>query len=173
MFQDKWTELPDGGARAASKLRNYILEQGYPATDYPGPYADAINLIPAAIAAGMGELGKHGSLIHRTIGSSFCLAAVTTDMPLSIDSPDTFGADDFCTRCQACERVCPPDAIYSEKQMVRGVEKWYVDFDECISFFAESYSCGACIVACPWSKPGVAENLLHKMARKKARETAF
>ena len=158
------------GARAASKLRNYILEQGYPAKDYPGPYADAINLIPAAIEAGMGELGKHGSLIHRELGSSFRLAAVTTDMPLVADSPDSFGADDFCTRCQACERACPPDAIYSEKQLVRGVEKWYVDFDKCIPFFAESYSCGACIVACPWSKPGVAENLLMKIARRNARQ---
>ncbi|NCF18921.1 MAG: 4Fe-4S dicluster domain-containing protein [Haliea sp.] len=158
------------GARAVSKLRNYILEQGYPATTYPGPMADAINMVPAAIDCGLGELGKHGSLIHRELGSSFRLAALTTDLPLVTDSPDVFGVDAVCSRCQACERACPPRAIYSEKQMVRGTAKWYVDFDKCIPFFAEAYGCAACIAACPWSIPGVADNLLNKLARRKARE---
>lgn len=157
------------GARAVNKLRNYILEQGYSAKAYPGPMADAINLIPAAIDCGLGELGKHGSLINRKLGSSFRLAAVTTDMPLLISDPDTFGVDDVCHRCKACERACPPGAIFSEKQIVRGTEKWYVDFDKCIPFFAETYGCGACIVVCPWSVPGVADNLLVKMARQKNR----
>jgi len=127
-------------------------------------------MIPAAIDCGLGELGKHGSLIHRELGSSFRLAAVTTDMPLAVDKPDEFGVDDVCYSCRACENACPPDAIFQEKKMVRGVEKWYVDFDKCIPFFAETYGCGACIAACPWSIPGVADNLLVKMARRKARE---
>jgi epoxyqueuosine reductase QueG len=158
------------GSRAVSKLRNFVLQQGYPAEAHPGPMAHAINMIPAAIDCGLGELGKHGSLIHRELGASFRLAALTTDLPLAADSPDVFGVDDVCHRCQACERACPPDAIYSEKQMVRGEEKWYVDFDRCIPFFAESYGCAACIAVCPWSIPGVADNLLTKMARRKARE---
>jgi hypothetical protein len=40
--------------------------------DRPGPFV----LIPAAIKAGRGELGKHGSMIHPTFGSNFRLANV-------------------------------------------------------------------------------------------------
>ena len=116
-------------ARACRELRNYILSQDHFAKAFQGPYATALNFLPAAIAAGLGELGKHGSLINREYGSSFRLSAVTTDMPLVADSPDVFGADDFCMRCQACANACPPDAISNEKQLVRGIEKWYVNFD--------------------------------------------
>ena len=157
------------GARAANKLTNFIRELGYDAYAYPGPMADALSMMPAAIAAGMGELGKHGSLINRQFGSAFRLSAVTTDLPLDYDEADVFGADDFCLKCQVCRNACPPDAIYDEKQPVRGVEKWYVDFDKCIPYFGENYACGICIAVCPWSRPGIAENLIVKMARRKKR----
>jgi len=157
------------GAVAAEKLANYIRSQGYEATSHPGPTASALLMIPAAIEAGLGELGKHGSLINRKLGSSFRLSAVTTDMPLAHDVPDEFGGDEFCTRCQVCVDACPPDAIFNEKQWVRGDKKWYVDFDKCIPYFAETRGCGICIAVCPWSRPGVADNLVVKMARRRAR----
>lgn len=157
------------GARAVHELRNFILWQGHAATAYPGPRADALNMIPAALDCGFGELGKHGSIINRTYGSSFRLAALATDMPLLGDSADFLGVDDFCTKCQVCENACPPNAIYSDKQMVRGKEKWYVDFDKCIPFFAEAWGCGACIVKCPWSRPGVADKMVTKLTRKRER----
>lgn len=158
-------------ARACRKLRNYILEQGYFAKAYQGPYATALNFLPAAIAAGLGELGKHGSLINREYGSSFRLSAVTTDMPLAADAPDSFGADDFCMRCQACTNVCPPGAISNEKQMVRGVEKWYVDFDKCIPFFGEALGCAVCLSQCPWSRPGNSTNLIQKLQKLQKRKS--
>lgn len=156
-------------ARACRKLRNFILSQGYDAKAYQGPYATALNFLPAAIAAGFGELGKHGSLINREYGSSFRLSAVTTDMPLVADEPDEFGADDFCMRCQACANACPPDAIGNKKQMVRGVEKWYVDFDRCIPYFGEALGCALCLAVCPWSRPGNAGNLIEKMRKRERR----
>jgi Pyruvate/2-oxoacid:ferredoxin oxidoreductase delta subunit len=155
-------------ARAANTLRNYVREQGWPAESYPGPRADALNMIPPAIAAGMGELGKHGSLINRKYGASFRLAAVTTDLPLEADRPDVFGADDFCRNCRLCSSACPPEAIADHKQLVRGVEKWYVDFDRCIPYFADTKGCAICIAVCPWSRPGVADRLISKMAQRKA-----
>lgn len=155
-------------ARACRKLRNYILEQGYAAKAYQGPYATSLNMIPAAITAGLGELGKHGSMINREYGSSFRLSAVTTDMPLLADAPDTFGADDFCMRCKACANACPPDAISNEKQLVRGVNKWYVDFDKCIPYFGEALGCAMCLAICPWSRPGNSANLIDKLRRHKA-----
>ena len=159
-------------ARACRELRNFILGQGYFAKAYQGPYASALNMMPAAIAAGLGELGKHGSLINREHGSMFRLSAVTTDMPLVADEQDDFCADEFCTQCQVCARACPPDAISNEKYHVRGVEKWYVDFDKCIPYFGETLGCALCLAVCPWSKPGTAPRLAEKMLRRRARRAA-
>lgn len=156
------------GTRASYALANWIRAQGYNAKPFPGPCADALVLIPPAIASGLGELGKHGSLISRHFGSGVRLAAVTTDMPLAATKPDRFGADEFCSTCQVCTNACPPAAIVEHKQMVRGVERWYVDFDKCIPYFAESASCGICIAVCPWTRPNVRPKLLTTMARRLA-----
>lgn len=157
------------GTRAARALANFIQSQGYDARPHGGPMAGPILLIPAAIACGMGELGKHGSVINREFGSSFRLAGIMTDLPLLADEPDTFGADDFCASCQLCSTACPPDAIFSAKQMVRGVEKWFVDFDKCIPYFNDTQGCGICIAVCPWSRPGTAPRLAEKMTRRRER----
>jgi epoxyqueuosine reductase len=154
------------GTRASYALANWIRSQGYHASPYPGPAADALLLIPPAIASGLGELGKHGSLISRQFGAGVRLAGVTTDMPLVATAPDRFGADEFCLTCQICTRECPPAAIADHKQMVRGVERWYVDFDKCIPYFAESASCGICIAVCPWTRPDVRPKLTATMARR-------
>ncbi len=157
------------GARAAMRLANFIRAHGYDAQPHQGPWAGALNMIPAALACGFGELGKHGSIINRRLGSSFRLAAVTTALPLVADSPDEFGADAFCTRCQVCRNACPPDAISDLKQLVRGVEKWYVDFDKCIPYFNETYGCGICIAVCPWSAPGRAPKLAERWTVRRGR----
>lgn len=163
------------GTRASYSLANWIRSQGYNAKPYPGPSASALLLIPPAIAAGLGELGKHGSMISRHFGSGVRLAAVTTDMPLVAGSPDKFGGDEFCKVCQVCTNACPPSAILPDKQMVRGVERWYVDFDKCIPYFAETASCGICIAVCPWTRPDVRPKLLATMTQRllaKERTTA-
>jgi ferredoxin len=159
------------GDRAAKALADFIRGQGWEAEGHGGPIAGPLTMIPAALACGFGELGKHGSIINRTYGSSFRLAAVTTDLALLADSPDSFGADDFCASCQVCARACPPGAIAHTKQTVRGIEKWYVNFDKCVPYFNETYGCGICIAVCPWSLPGTASRLAEKMARRKAEKT--
>lgn len=156
-------------ARACREIRNYILSRGYYAKAWQGPYASALNMIPAAIDAGLGELGKHGSMINRELGARFRLSAVTTDMPLVADHKDEFGIDEYCMRCQACTKACPPEAISDEKQLVRGVDKWYVDFDKCIPYFGETLACGICLAICPWSRPGLPETILRKLKRRAQR----
>ena len=147
-------------------LANQIRERGHYAWAKTGPMTEDVLMIPPAIAAGLGELGKHGSMIHKQFGSNFRLSMVLTDLPLEADAPEVFGADLFCTSCQVCANACPPDAIAREKQMVRGTPKWYVDFDKCIPYFVDNKTCGICLVVCPWSRPGVADNLLAKMAKR-------
>ena len=157
------------GTRAARAVANFIQSQGYDAHPHGGPMAGPMLLIPPAIEAGLGELGKHGSMINRRFGSSFRLAGVMTDLPLVADAPAPFGSDDFCVNCQVCVNACPPDAIFREKQTVRGERKWFVDFDKCIPFFNDTQGCGICIARCPWSRPGVASNLADKLAARRAR----
>ena len=160
------------GARAAAHLANWVRDRGYHSQPHAGPWAGPVTLTPAALACGFGELGKHGNIINRQYGSSFRLSAVVTDLPLVADDAEEFGADDFCTRCQVCINACPVDAITDNKQIVRGVEKWYVDFDKCIPYFNETHGCGICIAVCPWSRPGAAARLAEKMLRRrKRRET--
>ena len=148
-------------------VANWICELGHYAAAKTGPNTEDVLMIPAAIAAGLGELGKHGSVIHRKLGANFRLSMVLTDLPLLSDEPDVFGADDFCMRCQVCSNACPPDAISHEKVMVRGEVKWFVDFDQCVPFFIDNKTCGICLAVCPWSRPGIADNLIVKMARKR------
>jgi epoxyqueuosine reductase len=160
------------GTRASFALANWIRSQGYNAQAYPGPSASALVLIPPAVASGLGELGKHGSLINRRFGSGMRLAGITTDMPLVPTAPDDFGADEFCSTCQICTNACPPGAISPQKQMVRGVERWYVDFDKCIPYFAETASCGICFATCPWTRPNVRPKLLATMERRRTPTTS-
>lgn len=159
------------GVRTAKALANVIRADGHDAVPHGGPMAYPMLLLPAAISAGLGELGKHGSLIHPTLGSNLRLAMVLTDIPLVPDTPQEFGADDFCRLCKSCADACPPEAIQHEKRMVRGVERWYVEFDKCLPFFNEHQGCAICLASCPWNRPGVAETLVRKLAVRRGRSS--
>ena len=159
-------------ANVAMKVANWLREQGWDAKPVTGPMVGDILLIPPALACGFGELGKHGSIINPKFGSAFRLAAVLTDAPFEQTTTQEYGIDDFCSRCRVCENACPPFAISQEKQLVRGAEKWYVDFDKCIPYFAETSGCAICIAVCPWSRPGVGPNLVKKIERRSKRKSA-
>jgi ferredoxin len=152
------------GTRVAKVVASWLRERGHDAFPYGGPMAGSFILIPAALAAGIGELGKHGSMIHPRFGSNFRLACVLTDVPLVADAPRSFGADAFCTNCRICIEACPPDAISDEKVLVRGEHRWYVDFDKCLPFFNENLGCALCLAVCPFSRPEVGPNLVAKLA---------
>jgi len=154
----------------AKRIAAWLQEEGWAARPVTGPMATSFTMIPAAIEAGFGELGKHGSIINPEFGASFRLSAVLTDAPFAPTARKDHGIDAFCAACRICEDACPPYAILPEKQTVRGDEKWYVDFDKCLPFFNEHQGCGICIAVCPWSRPGVGLNLAAKLARKAGRE---
>ena len=163
---DKYTK----GWVVSRPVADWIRRKGWRAEAHGGPMAGPVNMIPAALACGFGELGKHGSIINREFGSNFRLCGVFTDMPLVSDEPDDMAADDFCTGCQVCLKACPVDAISNLKTLVRGAEKWYVDFDKCFKYFAETSGCGICIAVCPWSYPGRAPLLAEKWTRRRERK---
>jgi epoxyqueuosine reductase QueG len=58
---------------------------------------------------------------------------------------------------------CPPQAIFDSKKMVRGIEKWYVNFDRCAPYFVANNSCGICLAVCPWTEPGRGKGISLRM----------
>ncbi len=154
-------------SRTAIRLAASIRQMGWPARAYGNPNSTDILHIPLAINAGLGQLGKHGSMISEEFGSNFRLAAVLTDLPLACDEPVDIGVDDLCLQCRRCVVDCPPDAIFDTKQLVRGTHKWYVDFDKCIPYFVKTNGCAICIEVCPWSVPNRGPSLSQKLLAKR------
>ncbi len=157
-------------SRIVIRLAAHIRSLGWRARAY-GESADLLH-IPLAINAGLGQLGKHGSVIGTAFGSNFRLASVLTDIPLALDGPVDIGVDDLCLGCQRCTIDCPADAISDTKLMVRGEKKWYVDFDKCVMYFVKTLGCGICIEVCPWSRPDRGPSLSATLLRKRAARSA-
>jgi epoxyqueuosine reductase len=55
---------------------------------------------------------------------------------------------------------------------VRGVKKWYVDFNKCVPYFAEHGGCAICLEVCPWSEPGRGFKLPEMLLAKRDARTA-
>ncbi len=157
-----------GTDRISAQVAQHIRDMGWDAEAAIHGFLQ----IPAAVEAGLGQLGKHGSMISKELGSMYRLGAVATNLPLVLDQPEDIGVDDFCAICSVCTTNCPPQAIFDTKQMIRGRERWYVDFDTCIPYFVENHGCGICIGVCPWSEPGRGEGFSLKMMARRAKLAA-
>lgn len=153
-----------------NQLAAYIRSLGWPAEAFA--LGRDILMIPSAIQAGLGELGKHGSMISREYGSNFRLTMVLTDLPMAVDKPADIGVQDVCATCQACTKLCPPGAISNSKAMVRGVEKWYVDYDKCSWYFLKTTGCSICVEVCPWSTPDKGFKLSEMILSKRNKTSA-
>lgn len=151
--------LDDLGVRLANQIggRGYRARMQANGGDIP--------LVPFAWLAGLGELGKHGSLISPELGSSFRLGAVTTDLPLTPDGPKDFGIDEVCAACNVCTRFCPGEAIKPEKETVAGVERWQVDRPACEPWFHKLYGCKICLMVCPFNARSVFAEAFKPTAR--------
>ena len=139
-----YDEAGDVGVEVA----RFIRDRGYPARGH-GFRFEQLAMIPHAEAAGLGELGKHGSLINRELGCSFRLSVVTTDLPLIVDAPVREGIEEFCASCNMCVKYCPGDAISHEKEDVRGTTRWVVDTEKCAPYWATYQACAICLTVCP------------------------
>jgi ferredoxin len=138
-------------AEVSTEIARHIREDlGYPATaHHNGSFQ--IQAIPVFYEVGFGELGRHGSLIHKDFGANFRPGMVSTDLPLAYDSPQEFGVQDYCMNCNLCRANCPGDAIPDDYIVTNGVKRWLTDIDKCypISRFREAY-CHICVDVCPY-----------------------
>jgi len=151
------------------RLAQYIRSFGYEAAGYgnDGP----LLMVPYAWLAGLGELGKHGSLITRELGSSLRLGAVSTALPLTpAPGPADFGVQDFCMSCDLCSKHCPGLAIPGEKQDVRGWRIWHVDTEACLPYFKKYDGCKLCLMVCPYNLQGAQKKDFHELAKELGRK---
>ncbi len=131
-------------------------------TTFPGIgtrwYVDTGPVMEKAWAerAGVGWLGKNGTIITRDMGSWVFLGVILVTEAFAYDEPAT----DQCGTCTLCLDACPTDAI---------VEPCVVDSRKCISYltiehrgaFAEGdgallgdwiFGCDICQDVCPWNQ---------------------
>ena len=153
-------------ATIAVTVAGYIRALGYSARAHIISNYQVL-CVPLAIDAGMGELGRHGLMITKELGSCLKLATVTTDLPLIHDLPVDIGVGEFCQDCKICAESCPSSAVpYGKKKVVRGVEKWCISPEACFTVWNETGTdCGVCVASCPWSKP---RTWFHNVARELA-----
>lgn len=142
------------GAWIATQLAAYIANLGYAATANHSRHYDLL-LVPAAVDAGLGEMGRFGYLITREIGPRVRLFAVTTDLPLVSDEPVDIGVEDFCSFCKKCARCCPSNSIPAgDQREVNGFVRWKLNAETCFGYWAKvGTDCNVCMRVCPWSHP--------------------
>jgi epoxyqueuosine reductase QueG len=136
-----------------ANLAAYIRELGYEAVQ------NRVQAMPAALAAGVGELGRNGMLITEKFGARVHLGdPILTNMPLIPDKPIDIGVEDFCKICRKCATTCPTNSISMEGKVVHnGVEKYKINWETCYRLRAYVLDfwevCLTCVTVCPYTKP--------------------
>jgi epoxyqueuosine reductase len=150
-IEDESTRVYLRCAEIATELAAQVRGMGYPAIAHHNGACE-VQAIPAMYAAGLGELGKHGSLIHPTYGASHRPGFVTTTMPLSASAPRIFGVQDVCLHCNLCANNCPADAIpRTEFVITEGVKRWVTDVEKCYVYSRlRPQYCHICVDVCPY-----------------------
>ncbi len=114
--------------------------------------------VPLAVAAGLGQAGRHGMLIAHELGSAVRIAKVLTNMPLEPDPPGPMEPHAFCGTCGVCAKACPAGAIPAGEpgEVSPGPcnreegNPWPVDAEACLRFWVErGESCALCQGVCP------------------------
>jgi len=149
------------GAVIANQVASYVANLGYSATANHLSRYDCV-LVPLAVDAGMGEMGRLGYLMTREFGPRQRLSAVTTDLPLVPDEPVDIGVEDFCRICRKCAVCCPSRSIpEGDPEKVNGSLRWKLNEMTCFDYWGKvGTDCNVCMRVCPWSH---SRTLPHRM----------
>jgi epoxyqueuosine reductase QueG len=86
---------------------SYPLDMGPEVKGFVGD----VSLRHAAVAAGLGVLGRHNLVINPRFGSRIVFTAILTGLPLSSDPPVR---EELCDQCGLCVEGCPAQALDEE-----------------------------------------------------------
>ncbi|MCF8011667.1 MAG: 4Fe-4S binding protein [Clostridiales bacterium] len=140
-------DLKQTGYRIARHLTN----QGYPCINLGQDLTDYRTISSifyfkyAAVAAGLGKIGKNGLLLTPAYGPRVKLSAVLTEAPLE---EDPLIKEDLCKGCSICIDACPSGALKEPE------ENQQVNYDRfvCFSFLTNNNGCSLCMSKCPVGK---------------------
>jgi len=138
------------------RLANYVRSLGYDCKiEHPIGDSDLLH-IPIGLKAGFGELGRHGSIIHPTLGPLFRMGSVITSLEMEIDHPVDAGIAKFCDNCKACRIYCPANAIPDDRSPWAGKDhlgndRYVVDTGKCFPYFAKHNYCSICLPVCVYN----------------------
>ncbi len=140
------------GAYISTQVAGFIANLGYSAAASHLRHYDGL-MVPWAVDAGLGEVGRLGYLITKELGPRVRLSAVTTDLPLVPDKPVDIGAEDFCEICKKCSLCCPSGSIpKGDQSVVNGTLRWKLNAETCFEFWGKvGTDCNVCMRVCPWS----------------------
>jgi epoxyqueuosine reductase len=94
-------------AKTAVIPPSYPLDMGPAVKGFVGD----VSLRHAAVAAGLGVLGRHNLVINPLFVSRIVFTALLTGLPLSSDPPVTA---ELCDQCGLCVEACPAQALNEE-----------------------------------------------------------
>jgi reductive dehalogenase len=136
----------------ARALESVLIAIGYSARSHFDAHYEVV-LPPLAVAAGLGEMGRHNLLVADRYGTRVRIGAVTTDAPLRHGAPSSRGVHRFCDACLKCADNCPSRALSDgAPEDVRGVTKWPTHSERCYGYWRSvGTDCGICMAVCPFS----------------------
>lgn len=116
-----------------------------PAANYPTDQrylSSVLSYKHAAVAAGLGTLGRHSLLVTPEFGPRVRLGCLLTDAALR---PNPRLADGLCDGCNNCISTCPAGALSEPKDG----EPYSINKFACSVFRGGSGACSDCMRICP------------------------
>ncbi len=130
-------------------------------------------VIPFAISAGLGELGRMNRMINPIFGGNVRIEGILTDLPVAPDKPINFGLQEFCKKCKKCATSCPAGALSMADEpywvpansfQAPGKKTYFEDNERCAEYISRrGMYCSSCLAVCPWSKQD--KTALHDIAK--------
>ncbi len=135
--------------KATYDFSHMLRNEGYRCLPLPsvGCPTDQRNLVAlfsykhAAVAAGLGCIGRNGLLITEAFGPRVRLAALLTDAPFE---PTEASKKDTCKDCHACIRACPAQAL----ELPKDESPYAINKFACRTYRETGLTCSMCMKAC-------------------------
>lgn len=141
----------------AYELANFLIQKGHPSIYIPRDCYGDIDVIlqkplaffshkHAAYLAGLGSFGQNNVLLTPEYGPRVRFTSIFTSAKIEGDRIKT---EDLCTKCLACVRECPVNAIKEEGDFPPPVDKISCAMRSKMLRKQYRSPCGICIKVCP------------------------